>query len=85
MDLTNYPFDIQHCHVFIAVFGYYDYQVKLSWRTPGKYLRPPRSPEGSPLQISPDIKLSNFEIVDVQFATSQTSNSWAGKLEKPIW
>lgn len=78
MNLINYPFDTQECSIYTAVFGYFDYQVKLSWATPDIYLRPPDTANALPLEVNPSIVLANFEISNQSYGISQTSSTWTG-------
>lgn len=78
MNLINYPFDVQTCNIYLALFGYYNYQVLLQWKTPDVFTRPPDSDNGLPLNINPAIKLANFEIVNHSYGISEISHSWIG-------
>lgn len=77
MNFRHFPFDTQKCPVYVAIFGFYDNQIKLKWDV-AKHLQPPNLALGSPLELNAKIQLAAWKIMNVSYESVMDDDSWKG-------
>ncbi|CAL1539755.1 unnamed protein product [Lymnaea stagnalis] len=65
MDLINYPFDKQTCHILIMSFGYSDQDLVLDWMNLTTADDLTMNPDGKAIVVDSEVLLPQFEVKSV--------------------